>query len=81
MMAEQNIATVDPKTSLAGVNTWTAQPTGTGSAFLNTYMQKDTTTYYYCWQADGEVYAQNAAANTVGTAVTAEVLGTCFAPP
>lgn len=80
MMAEQNITTVDAKTSLAGINTWTAQPTGTGSAFLSGYMQKNTTIYYYCWESDGQVYAQNAAANVVGTATTAETLGTCFAP-
>ncbi len=80
MMAEQYITNVDAKTSLAGINTWTAQPTGTGSAFLSGYMQRDTTIYYYCWEADGQVYAQNAAANTDGTAVTAETLGTCFAP-
>ena len=80
MMAEQNITTVDAKTSLAGINTWTAEPTGTGSAFLSGYLQRNTTIYYYCWEADGNVYAQNAAANVVGTAVTAETLGTCFAP-
>ena len=80
MMAEQNIITIDAKTSLAGINTWTAQPTGTGSAFLSGYMQKNTTTYYYCWEADGQVYAQNTAANTEGTPTTAEDAGTCFAP-
>ena len=80
MMADQNITTVDPKTSLAGVNTWTAVPTGTNSAFLSGYLKKSTTTYFYCWEADGEVYAQNAAANAAGTASTAEAVGTCFAP-
>ena len=80
MMAEENITTVDAKTTLAGINTWTAEPTGTGSAFLSGYMQRNTTIYYYCWEADGNVYAQNAAADTVGTATTAETLGTCFAP-
>ena len=80
MMAEQNIITVDAKTTLAGINDWTAQPTGTNSVFLSGYLQRDTTIYYYCWEADGQVYAQNAAANTDGTAVTAEALGTCFAP-
>ncbi len=80
MMADQNITTVDAKTTLAGINDWTAQPTGTNSVFLSGYLQKDTTIYYYCWEADGQVYAQNAAANTDGTAVTAATLGTCFAP-
>ena len=81
MMAEQNITTIDPKTTLAGISDWTAQPTGTGSAFLSGYMQKNTTTYYYCWEADGQVYAQNAVAGAQGTAVIAETLGVCAAPP
>lgn len=81
MMAEQNIATVDAKTSGAGVNTWTAQPTGTNSTFLNGYLQTNTTIYYYCWEADGQVYGQNGAANAVATATTAEdPTGACFAP-
>jgi len=80
MMAEQNVTTVDVKTSGAGINTFTAQPTGTNSAFLSGYLKKNTTTYFYCWEANGEVYAQNAAANVAGTATTAEAVGTCFAP-
>ena len=81
MMADLNITIVDAKTSLAGVNTWTAQPTGTGTAFLSGYLAKNTTTYFYCWEADGGVYAQNAAIGVAGTAITAETAGTCFAPP
>ena len=80
MMAEQDIATVNDNTSGGGHNTWTAEPTGGGSVPLSGYLQKDTTTYYYCWEANGVVYAQNAAANTAGTATTAESAGTCFAP-
>ena len=82
MMADMNITTVTAKTTLSGVNTWTALPTGTGSAVLSGYLQKNTTTYYYCWEADGQVYAQNGAANAVPTAETAEdAAGACFAPP
>ena len=80
MMADQNIVTVDAKTTLAGVNSWTAVPTGTNSAFLSGYLKKSTTTFFYCWAANGDVYAQNAAANAQGTATTAEAVGTCFAP-
>ena len=80
MMAEQYITTVNDHTSGGGYNTWTAQPTGTGSDFLGGYLQKNTTTYYYCWKANGQVYAQNTAANTEGTPTTAEDAGTCFAP-
>jgi len=80
MMAEQNITTVNDHSSGGGHNTWTAEPTSAGSAPLSGYMQKNTTTYYYCWEANGAVYAQNAAANTTGTATTAETAGTCFAP-
>ena len=80
MMAEQYITNVDDHTSGAGHNTWAGEPTSAGSAPLSGYLQKDTTTFYYCWEANGGVYAQNAAANTVGTASTAETAGTCFAP-
>ena len=81
MMADRNITTVDAKTTLAGVNTWTAQPTGGAKvAVLSGYLKKNTTTYFYCWEANGEVYAQNAAALAAGTAITAEDPGTCFAP-
>ena len=83
MMADQNITTVTAKTSGSGIKSWTAQPpAGGGSAFLSGYLQKDTTTYYYCWEADGQVYGQNGAANAVATATTAEdASGACFAPP
>ena len=81
MMAEQNITTVDPKMTLAGVNTWTLLPTGGNSETLDGYLKKTTTTYFYCWEANGEVYAQNAAANAPGTPDTADAVGTCFAPP
>ena len=80
MMADVNITTVDAKTSGAGINTWTGVPTGTNASVLSGYLKKGTTTYFYCWEANGEVYAQNAAANALGTATTAEAVGTCFAP-
>ena len=82
MMADTNITTVTAKTSGSGIKTWTAQPPVLGnSAFLSRYLQKNTTTYYYCWEADGQVYAQNGAANAVATADTAEdASGACFAP-
>ena len=82
MMAEQNITTVSAKTSGSGIKSWTAQPPVLGnSAFLSGYLQKTSTTYYYCWEADGQVYAQNGAANAVATATTAEdASGACFAP-
>ena len=80
MMAEQGITSVNDHTSGGGQNTWTAEPTSAGSIPLSGYLQKDTTTYYYCWEANGAVYVQNAAANTAGTATTAETAGTCFLP-
>ncbi len=81
MMADTNITLVTAKTSGSGIKTWTAQPPVLGnSAFLSGYLKKSTTTYFYCWEANGEVYAQNAAANALGTASTAEAVGTCFAP-
>ena len=81
MMADQNITVVTAKTSGSGIKSWTAQPPALGnSAFLSGYLQDSTTTYYYCWEASGEVYAQNGAANVLGTAATGEAAGTCFAP-
>ena len=82
MMADQNITVVTAKTSGSGIKSWTAQPPVLGnSAFLSGYLQKTTTTYYYCWEADGQVYGQNGAANAVATYTTAEdASGACFAP-
>ena len=59
MMADQNIVTVDARIGGTAVNTWTAQPAGTGSAVLSGYLGKNTTIYYYCWEANGEVYPRS----------------------
>ena len=58
MMAEQDISTVNDHTSGGGYNTWTAEPTGAGSVPLSGYLQKDTTTYYYCWDTTGLITSQ-----------------------
>ena len=81
MMADTNITVVDENTSGPGIASWTAFPQGGNSETLDGYLKKSTTTYFYCWEANGEVYAQNAAANAPGTPDTAEAVGTCFAAP
>jgi prepilin-type N-terminal cleavage/methylation domain-containing protein len=65
MMAEQNILTVDAQNTATDtrVNTWTAEPTGTGAAALSTYLRNNTTTYWYCWDAAGKVTQHTAAGN------------------
>ncbi len=66
MMAEHGIATVKAKVNpAAATNDWSAFPAGPGSAALfgasrARYLQSQTTTFYYCWTGDGDVYTRHA---------------------
>ena len=61
MMADLNLTTVDANTgATVGVKTFTGKPSATND--LSGYLKKATTTYFYCWTATGDVYAQNRAA-------------------
>ena len=62
MMEDKNITTVTPNdvtNRSLGVNTWTAMPEGLDAAPLAGYLINTTTKYYYCWDSEGIVYAQN----------------------
>ncbi len=62
MMADKNITTVlanNDITGSLGVNTWTGLPGGPDAAALDGYLRKATTKFYYCWDSEGNVYAQN----------------------
>ena len=62
MMADKKIRTVTPNddtTGSLGVNTWTALPEGPDAASLYAYIRKTTTKHYFCWDSQGNVYAQN----------------------
>lgn len=75
MMADQNITRVDPHTSGPAVNDWTGFPTGPGTAGLSDYLKGNTTTYYYCWTAEGEVFPLSEDTDT------ASKPGECYPPP
>ena len=60
MMVDRNLTTVDEHTTGPAVNDWTLFPTGTGVVPLgNVYADLATSTYYYCWDARGEVYPRS----------------------
>ena len=60
MMADLNLTTVDANTGLTvGVQTFTSKPSATND--LSGYLKKASTTYFYCWTATGDVYAQKRA--------------------
>ena len=90
MMAEQNITTVDANETIAAVRDFTAMPTepsgvpAAADVYLAPYLKQTSTTYLFCWKANGEIYGRNGAANTPGSVAFAETetaTGNCFAPP
>ncbi len=80
MMADQNITTVDELINPdAAANDFEALPTGTDTVPLygaaGAYLQGNTTSYYYCWTVNGEVYARDADPEIARNA------GPCAVPP
>ena len=75
MMADMNLTQGDPRTSGPAVNDWTGFPTGPGTASLIDYLKGDTSTYYYCWTAEGEVFPLGDDPDT------ASKPGECYPPP
>jgi len=59
MMADKGIAVVTANDKGPAVNTWTAFPTGPGAVPLSNYLEKNTTEYYFCWDATGEIRPRN----------------------
>ncbi len=61
MMGEQAIAGVDAHdggTSSNASQSWSTLPTGTDAVPLSGYLRAATTTYFYCYDADGDVTEQ-----------------------
>ena len=81
MMAENRLSLVDGHTTGPAVNEWSSQPTGAGAASLYSYLkkysylEKSTTTFYYCWTAEGDVYPRSNDSSLAGTP------GECPPPP
>ena len=60
MMADNTITTVTAQGSgTNSSNDWTALPAGTGAATLDGYLQAANTTYFYCWDTNGNVTQQD----------------------
>lgn len=60
MMVDRNLNTVDAHTTGPAVNGWTGFPTGAGAVPLgNVYIDLAKSNFYYCWDADGEVYPRS----------------------
>ena len=62
MMMDKDITTVTPNddtTGGLGAKSWSNLPVGPDSASLDGYLIKATTHFYYCWDSNGNVYAQN----------------------
>ena len=65
MLADKGITGVTGlSTADNSTQVWTALPTGTGTAPLDTYLRDDTTAYFYCYDSTGKVSRQD----TVATA-------------
>jgi prepilin-type N-terminal cleavage/methylation domain-containing protein len=83
MMADKGITAVtanDKGTISNGQNTWTALPAGTGAATLDGYLKKTATKFFYCWDAKGNVYAQNSADGVKAVPADAKAAAACATP-
>ena len=83
MMADKGITavTANNKGTLSnGQNTFTALPAGTGAATLDGYLKKTTTKFFYCWDAKGNVYAQNKTDGVKAVPTDAKAAAACATP-
>ena len=84
MMADKGIVAVtanDKGTTSNGQNTWTSLPAGTGADTLDNYLKKNKTKFFYCWDAKGNVYAQNKTDSVEAVPEDAKVAAACATPP
>lgn len=61
MMANKGITALTAynlSTTSTATNSFAAQPTGTGTDFLASYLRSNPTTYFYCWDDSGKVTEQ-----------------------
>ena len=62
MMADKTITVVTASTSgAASIQDWTSLPAGAGTGNLIDYLQSNLTQYFYCYDAKGNITAQNKA--------------------
>ena len=80
MLSDNNLTQIDEHTSGPAVNDWTAFPTGLGTVGLRNYMETAETHYYYCWDANGEVWGRNDPGENP-TTVSAKQPGECSPLP
>lgn len=91
MMAENGLARLtanDNSNNSLGVKTWTALPEGKDAVPLVNYRSvdmygqvKDTTKFYYCWDSQGNVWAQNETDAVMATAEGAKIQRPCKKAP
>ncbi len=84
MMVENKLVTVSANDNITGgfgVNTWTALPEGPNASSLDSYLQSDITTYYYCWDSKGNVYIVNKKDGGRGEDDSPEKQRPCKKPP
>ena len=68
MMADKAVVLVVDHSAAtsSSINEWAAEPkedaNDKGTVPLATYLQKDTTVYFYCWEANGQLTVQHEAA-------------------
>lgn len=84
MMSERGITAVtanDNFTGSNGQNIWNALPAGGGAVALGSYLGKDETIFFYCWDSEGVVYAQNGSDGEKATPDDARSSAPCKAAP
>jgi hypothetical protein len=62
MMADQRISAITSRSGDTSVNNWASLPAGNGAPPLSSYLESQTTTYFYCYDASGNITRQDVVA-------------------
>jgi prepilin-type N-terminal cleavage/methylation domain-containing protein len=62
MMADQRISAITSRSGDTSVNNWASLPAGNGASPLSSYLESQTTTYFYCYDASGNITRQDVVA-------------------
>jgi prepilin-type N-terminal cleavage/methylation domain-containing protein len=62
MMADQRVSTITSRSGGTSVNDWASLPAGDGTSPLTNYLESQTTTYFYCYDAGGNITRQDVVA-------------------
>lgn len=62
MMVDQRVSAITSRSGSASVNNWGSLPAGNGASPLTSYLESQTTTYFYCYDASGNITRQDAVA-------------------